>query len=371
MSRRLPWQRLLAPATITAMLLLLAGAACVRTAIPFVPIPLSVTPPAPVDAAAAEPPTFVQQHIDVPADLRQPYNHTASIAALPDGTLLAAWGAGTRELATDTAIYLARRPPGGAWGEVSVVADQPGRPDANCVLHVDDRGVVRLFYVEILGTTFCEGRVILRRSDDGGRTWSSARLAIPAPCTMIRNKPIVLRGGRWVLPAYVQALYATQCWISDDDAETWRNGDLLLTWPTNLQAALVERFDGTLWALTRRSGADSFTWQAESRDGGVSWTLRPRHDLLNPDSALDLLRHSSGAWIVAYNDSPTQRAPLVVRVSRDDGETWSPAKIIADGDGRYAYPSLTESPDGRIHLAYSDDGPAIAHAEMTLSWLTE
>ncbi|MCK6483367.1 MAG: exo-alpha-sialidase [Phycisphaerae bacterium] len=357
--------------SLAAAMLLGAAPACVRTAAPLLPIPLGADPAPLTVAAATDPPTFVLRHIDVPADLRQPYNHTASIAALPDGTLLAAWGAGTRELAADTAIYLARRTPDGTWGEVRIVADQPGRSDANCVLHIDARGVVRLFYVEIFGTTFCEGRVIMRRSDDGGRSWSSGRPVIPAPCTMIRNKPIVLRGGRWVLPAYVQALYATQFWISDDDAETWRNGDLLLTWPPNLQAALVERFDGTLWALTRRSGADSFTWQAESRDGGVSWALRPRHDLLNPDSALDLLRHSSGAWIVAYNDSPTQRAPLVLRVSWDEGESWSRPTIVADGDGRYAYPSLTESPDGRIHLVYSDDGPAIAHAEMTLSWLTE
>ena len=79
-----------------------------------------------------------------------------------------------------------------------------------------------------------------------------------------------------MLPAYSQGLYASMFWTSDDAGETWRAGDLLPTYPTNLQPAVVMRSDGTLLALMRRSGPGSFTWQGESFDGGVSWRMRRR-----------------------------------------------------------------------------------------------
>lgn len=302
-----------------------------------------------------------------------PYNHASSIIAVPNGELLVAWGAGTEELATDTRIVLSRRPPGStAWTDPVVIADKPGRADANPVLFRAPDGVVWLIYVEMFGATFCESIVMARTSMDAGRTWSVARPMLPAVCTLVRNHPIVLSSGRWLLPAYVQGVYASQFWASDDAGRSWWPGDTMLTLPhNNLQPAVVERADGSLLALARRSGDAAYTWEMASYDCGRSWSLHARDEIPNPNSGLDLLRLATGELVVAYNNSPMERSPLVVAHSRDEGQSWSPPKIIAEGPPQLSYPSLVEGPEGMIHCTYSDDLAAIAVVSFNRAWLYE
>lgn len=362
-------------AIVAVMLGLLPGAAGCLRAVGLAGV--AVAPPA-LDAgtiAAGQSSQFTVETIPVRAELARPYNHTSCVLALPNGELLVSWGAGQRELATDAAILLARRSIAGAWDGGAVLADHPNRADANSALFRDGAGELHLFYIEVPGDNFCLGTMMRRRSDDDGRTWSDARPFLPAVCTLLKNKPIVLRGGRWLLPTYTQAVYATQFWMSDDAGETWRVGEWLYTIPSNLQPAVVERSDGSLLALMRRGGeVAGFTWQGESHDGGVTWALTPRDDLLNPDSGLELLRLANGVLLVAYNDSATVRSPLVIRASLDEGATWLPARIVAeidtsDGRSQVSYPSLAEGPDGLIHLTYSDNLESIAHAEFNLAWV--
>lgn len=325
--------------------------------------PVVITPP-------TETPSFSRASIPTDSAL-YPYNHASSIIALPDGTLLVAWGAGTEELATDTRIVLSRRAAGStAWTNPVVVADKPGRADANPVLFRAPGGVVWLIYVEMFGATFCESVVMAQTSADGGATWTSPCPMLPTVCTLVRNHPIVLQSGRWLLPAYVQGVYASQFWASDDDGRTWWPGDAYLTLPeNNLQPAVVERSDGSLFALARRSGDAAYTWAMESTDCGRSWSLHVRDDLPNPNSGLDLLRLTTGEFVAAYNDSATTRTPLVVALSTNEGRSWSSARIIADGPPQLSYPSLVEAPDGTIHCTYSDDLTAIAVVSFNRAWL--
>jgi len=310
--------------------------------------------------------------VSIPTDrVAYPYNHASSIIALPDGELLVAWGAGSDELATDTRIVLSRRPSGSmAWTEPAVVADKQGRADANPVLFRAPDGVVWLIYVEMFGATFCESVVMAQTSSDGGTTWTSPRPLLPTVCTLVRNHPIVLNSGRWLLPAYVQGVYASQFWASDDAGRTWWPGDALLTLPhNNLQPAVVERSDGSLLALARRSGDAAYTWEMESYDCGRTWSVQVRDELPNPNSGLDLLHLVSGELVAAYNNSSMERTPLVVARSMDEGRTWSQPRVIADGPPQLSYPSLIESPDGTIHCTYSDDLASIAVVSFNRAWL--
>lgn len=310
----------------------------------------------------------------IPTDAeRYPYNHVATIAEPTPGELIVAWGAGSRELGEDTAIVMSRRAAGGrAWSTPVVVADRPDHADANPALFVDGAGSLWLFHVEMFGRTFCLGRVKTRTSDDGGHTWSEPRTALPAFCVMVRNKPIVTRSGRWVLPAYIESIYASQFWYSDDAGRTWRPTVPLLTVPdNNLQPTVAELADGSLLAYMRRSGDAGFTWEGRSTDGGLTWKLERRPDLPNPNSGLDMVRLRTGELVLAYNDSPTERTPLVVAVSTDDGATWSRPKTIEAGEPQLSYPSIIEASDGMIHVVYTHRGTAIGHAEFNRAWLLE
>jgi len=324
----------------------------------------AAAPPLPPDSAA---PQFSLESIPASGD---PYNHTSSIAALPDGTLLTAWTTGQHELAEDTRIVLARKPAGGLWQPPITVADTPNKPDANCVLFLDDRGRLQLLHSSMFANTFCTSTVMRQTSDDAGASWSAETPAIPAVCVLLRNKPIVLNDGRWLLPAYIEATYQSQFFFSLDRGATWLpNSAPILTLPYgNLQPAIVRRENGSLLALTRSAAGAGFTWEGKSRDG-IAWLMLPRTDLPNPGSGLDMIKLSTGHLVVAYNDSATERTPLVAAVSADEGETWSSPKTIEGGPGQLSYPSLAEGPDGLIHCTYSDRVEAIKHAVFNRAWV--
>ncbi|MBN2562424.1 MAG: exo-alpha-sialidase [Phycisphaerae bacterium] len=325
----------------------------------------SRAPGAPSDEA----PHFVTARIPTERS-RFPYNHAASIVELPNGDLLTAWGAGSRELGPDTVILVSRRGVGEiSWSEPVVAADKPDFADANPVLFVDDAGTVHLFHVEMFGDAFCLGTVVVQTSTDNGRSWSACRRALDAVCVMVRNKPIITRTGRWILPGYVQGIYQSQFWISSDGGSTWRGTAPLFSLPNNLQPAVVELGDGSLFALTRTAAGGGFIWQARSADGGETWALCKRLDLANPDSAIDMLRLADGRLVLVYNNSTTERTPLVATISTDEGKTWSPAKIIEAGPPQLSYPSITQSRNGNIHVVYSCRLEHIQHAEFNLAWL--
>lgn len=315
----------------------------------------------------------VFERASIPTDpTRFSYNHVASIVEAPSGDLLVAWGAGTAELADDTVILLSRRARGGnAWTEPSVIADKPGHADANPTLFVDDQGRLCLYYVEMFGSTFCTGRVMVRTSTDAGATWSEPRDALGVICTMVRNHPIITRSGRWILPAYQQAAYASQFWISDDRGESWRAASPLFTpWEPNLQPAVVEISDGSLLSLMRCAGDSRATWEGRSTDGGQTWTMAPRPALPNPNSGLELIRLAGGDLLLVYNNSRTERTPLVAALSTDEGRTWAPPRVIAEGEPQLSYPSACQTRDGRIHIVYSDRLAHITHVEFDRAWLS-
>lgn len=301
-----------------------------------------------------------------PIPTTYPYNHASTIIEAPNGDLLCAWGAGTTELAPDQLIVLSRMKPGeSAWSEPIIIADRPEQPDANPVLFADDAGMIHLYYVEMFGPSFCLGRVMERTSSDNGLTWSAPRDALGAICTMIRNHILVTRGGQWILPAYQQAIYQSQFWVSDDRGQSWSATPPLFT-PTanNLQPAVVELADGSLYALMRSSGNNE-SWEGRSTDGGRTWQLRQRPELSNPNSGLDLIRLMTGHLLLVYNPSKTERTPLSVAVSADDGHTWSAPIHIAEGPPQLSYPSACQTRDGQIHITYSDRLERITHAVLT------
>lgn len=299
-----------------------------------------------------------------------PYNHAASLLALSNGDLLVVWVAGSRELADDTVILLSRKPSGqDAWESPIIVADTPGRPDGNPVLYLDGDQQIRLLYVSIRGQTFCEGTIVTQLSRDDGLSWSVPVDYLQAACVMIRNKPIQTRSGRWILPGYVQAVYQSQFWFSDDAGATWCPTASMLTWPNNLQPAIAELSDGSLLAMMRSGDGGGFTWQGRSDNDGATWTLCRRAELPNPNSGLDLLRLSTGELVLVGNDSPTQRTPLSVWISVDDGCSWSSPRVIAEGDPQLSYPSLAEDADGNIHVAYSHRLDSIHHVKFNRAWL--
>lgn len=306
----------------------------------------------------------------IPTDpARYPYNHAASIVQAPNGDLLVAWGAGSRELGSDTLILLSRRASDGEWTDPLIVADKPDFADANPVLFVDDAAVIRLMYVEMFGDSFCLGKTQSKTSVDNGLTWSDAAPLLDAFCTMLRGRPIITADGLWLLPAYDQALYQSQFWTSQDRGATWHPGPKLFTIPANLQPAVVQLADASLFALMRNGSNSGQMLDARADACANNWTVQTRQDLPNPNSGIELIRLDNGDLVAIYNDSRTDRTPLVAALSSDGGHTWTRPRPIAEGLPQVSYPSAIQDSSGTIHVVFSYHLERIEHAAFNRAWL--
>lgn len=309
----------------------------------------------------------------IPTDpAKYPYNHASSIAEMPDGDLLIAWVAGSKEAARDTAIIASRRRKSeSAWGMPVVVSSNADHGHANPVLFVDDQKTVWLFYSELIGAgQLCLSKVYSRTSLDNGITWAAPKEAVDSLCLLGRNKPIVLRSGEWLLPLYWEAIFQSRMWGSTNRGATWSEKSAIITLPsTNLQPAVVQCADGSLFALMRNGSDTGFTWEARSTDCGATWKTKERPGIPNPGSALDMIRLSTGDFLLVCNPSTKERTPIAALISTDEGKTWSAPKLIETGQPQFSYPSVIQASDGTIHVSYSHRLAHIQHAEFNMAWL--
>ena len=132
-----------------------------------------------------------------------PYKHPASMTELAGGDLYLVYYGGAGEYATDTAVFGSRLKKGQtAWTAPEPIARDPFRSVGNGVVWEAPDGLVWLFYVVRFGATWSTSRVQFKVSRDHAETWSDASVLSLDEGTMVRNRPIVLRNGDYLLPLY-------------------------------------------------------------------------------------------------------------------------------------------------------------------------
>lgn len=309
--------------------------------------------------------------------------HCATLTTRGDGSLLAAWYAGSREGATDVAILSAvyREL---HWSEPRVIVQVAGHSVGQPVFLPRPDGEVWLFFVIIDGL---KPRTLLRRtidsinlvsgwlraqpfwqrSRDGGQSWDAPQQILDYPGLMFRSRPLLLPG-RIILPAYDEKTWQSRILLSDDAGRSWRLSDPLSTPPGNIQPCLVQLSDGRLLVYLRTGGKGGWIWRTTSSDGGETWERPVPTGLPNPNSGIDLLRLNSGRLVLAYNPSTSMRTPLCVAIG-DEAECWQAARTVEQGNGEFSYPALCQAPDGMIHLVYTFKRQYIGHAGFPESWL--
>jgi predicted neuraminidase len=160
--------------------------------------------------------------------------------------------------------------------------------------------------------------------------------------------------------------------LSDDEGETWRAGKPLIGFG-NIQPSVLRREDGVLVAFMRENGPLRQVRVAESKDDGLTWGPVGVAGLPNPGSGLDGVRLANGRWVLVYNDTLSDRNRLAVSLSEDEGRTWKRTRHLEDhASGSYHYPSVIQTKDGAIHVAYSyfvEGGKSMKHAAFNEAWI--
>jgi predicted neuraminidase len=313
------------------------------------------------------------------------YKHPASITELRNGDLYLVYYGGAGEYATETSVFGARRKKGtNDWTAPQAIARDPFRSLGNAVIWQGPDDLVWLFYVIRFGATWSTSRIQAKVSRDGAATWSDAFMISLDEGMMVRNRPIVLTNGDYLLPVYHETGQDTEMVGPDSTSlflrytlqtRQWTPTDHIRSRTGNIQPAVVQMNDKDLIAYCRRGGGygpttDGFIVRSESHDGGATWSPGVNSVFPNPNSAIEFLRLRSGALLLVFNDSMSQRTPLSAALSIDGDKSYPFRRHIAEGRNSFAYPTGFQASDGSIHIVYtSDQRTVINHAVFTEDWV--
>jgi len=241
------------------------------------------------------------------------------------------------------------------------------------------------------GTAKDTRRVYVCSSQDDGRTWSK-----PIEITATTKKKdwwwyatgpgvgIQLQKGphkgRLVIPCdhTDKNGHASHIIYSDDHGKSWQLGGSVSGGCNECQ--VVELADGTLMLNMRmQENGQGKRGIATSKDGGQTWSeVKLDPVLIEPVCQASFLRYTlascNGKNRLLFSNpaSATDRVNMTIRLSYDEGKTWSISKLLHDGPS--AYSCLAVLPGGDICCLYEGGQTRygqIVFARFSLEWLTD
>lgn len=293
-------------------------------------------------------------------------------------------------------IVLKRSFDGGAtWRPMQVVAEDGANTIGNPCPVVDrDTGTIWLLLTHNFGED-TEGQIMdntskgtrtvhVMKSTDDGETWSDL-----VEITETTKRPtwrwyatgpgvgIQLRTGRLVIPCDHSEHglpghpYRSHVIYSDDHGETWQLGGVVGEKVNECQ--VVELSDGSLCINMRSYHGENRRAVSISKDGGLTWSeMKLDPALIEPVCQASFIRYDKKRLLFS-NPASTKREKMTVRVSYDDGETWTAKKVLHAGPS--AYSCLTVLPDMTVGCFYERGEQSayetITFARFPIGWLED
>lgn len=216
-----------------------------------------------------------------------------------------------------------------------------------------------------------KGAIVLKRSIDGGKTWSP-RLPVPENWATSLETPTIHRvedaaGNKRLI--LFSGLYPIRMAVSNDDGETWTPLKAIGDFGGIVAMGCVQQVGpGRYLALFHDDGrfinngkskeADGYrfhVYQTQSDDGGLTWS--PPHVIAtHPTAHLcepGIIRSPDGKQLAVLLRENSRRFNSFLITSDDNGTTWStPQQLPAalTGDRHVA----VYAPDGRLLISFRD-----------------
>ncbi|GAB3074115.1 hypothetical protein GCM10027157_02860 [Corynebacterium aquatimens] len=291
--------------------------------------------------------------------------------------------------------------------------DKYGYSDPSYVVD-EEKGDIYLFFVKSYDVTFQAAKhgtdpdkrdtihAAVVKSSDNGKTWSEPRIITKD----ITSEPNSWRSrfatsgegiqlkygehkGRLIQP-YVIAdtsqptvgmprnnQYRAVMVYSDDHGQTWKAGRAFGN--SMDENKVVELSDGTVMNNSRRSDTDTGRKIAYSKDGGVTFGPVSNFDknvLPDPRNNASIIRAypdapqgSDEAKVLIFSNaaSNSSRSVGTVRISYDDGKTWSDGRRFQIGP--MGYSSLTKIDDKHYGLFFETTVGTMRFMRFHIDWL--
>lgn len=296
-----------------------------------------------------------------------------SIVELADGALLYATTefAGGAEDDASARIVARRSSDGGrTWGPQRTLQENVGRKNVMSVSLKRYRSAglsgLGMFYLVKDGPS--DLRVYLRISEDEAETFGPPILVTRGQGyhVLVNDRVAQLLDGRLVVPvswtrdALEEDRYVSFAYLSDDGGGTWvaGRGKVALPGRGAMEPEVVELRDGRLLMILRTQLGSIYA--SVSEDRGDTWSAAEDWGVASPESPATLRRiPATGDLLLVWNpifspgaDHGGRRNPLAAAVSRDEGKTWTPPRVLeGDPSQTFAYASLAFA-GGRALLTY-------------------
>jgi sialidase-1 len=221
------------------------------------------------------------------------------------------------------------------------------------------------------------------KSTDNGKSWSDPT-DITAQITktewhndfkfITSGRGIQTRSGKLV-HTMVNLEKGLHLFGSDNHGGTWYLIDSPLK-PGD-ESKIVELADGS-WMVNSRVDEDkNVRYVHTTADEGKTWDSRVDSTLIDPSCNASIIRYTSvsdgddkNRLLFSNAKSMDKRENMTVRISYDEGLSWSEGKTIYTGES--AYSTMTVLQNGDIGLVFEkDDHKENVFVSFSLEWLTD
>jgi sialidase-1 len=296
-------------------------------------------------------------------------------------------------------IYMRRSMDGGnTWQERVMLVDgvATGSTMNNPVMIAEKAsGTVHFLYCKEYNQAF------YMKSTDHGTKWSSPveitsvfdEFKSEYAWTVIATGPghgILLCNGRLLVPVWLSlhtshAPAVVSTIFSDDGGATWQRGEII--WdtpdiPSPNETTAVQLYDGSVMLNMRNDSGSMMRSVSISPNGFSGWTAPALVSQL-PDPKVfgslvrftDQSEYDSNRLLFSNVNNSTDRSNVSVKMSMDEGKSWTYARVIAPAGS--AYSDLAVSPDKQTIYCYYEKwhGELKYHymvlARFNLEWLTD
>ena len=274
---------------------------------------------------------------------------------------------------------------GKSWSEIEKIVDFPlGKSTSDPSMIVDQlTGEIFLFYNYMdLEKEKDIYYLHVIKSSDNGLSWSEAEDITSQIAKAEWHKDFkFITSGRGIqttngklLHCMVNLDHGLHLFGSDDHGKTWHLIDTPLK-PGN-ESKVVELDDGR-WMVNCRANGKGKRFVHTSSDQGKSWSTRPEPELIDPGCNGSIIRYTSieegnelNRLLFCNAKHKKGRENLTVRISYDEGLSWSKGKCIYPGSA--AYSTLTVLDNGDIGLLFEKDYYSEnMFISFSLEWLTD
>ncbi|PIF70800.1 sialidase-1 [Flavobacterium sp. 2] len=314
-----------------------------------------------------------------------------SIVTAPNGDLIAAIdervpSCGDLKWSKDINIVIRRSADNGkTWSEIEKVADFPFGQSASDPSMIVDKQTNEIFLFYNFMDLDKEKDVYylhVVKSSDNGKTWSKAQditsqIAKPEWHKDFKfitsGRGIQTKNGK-LLHTLVNLTSGLYIFGSNDHGKTWFFIDTPIK-PAD-ESKIIELADGS-WMVNARVNKGGMRYVHTSTDEGKTWSTKPEPKLIDPGCNAEIIRYTAKAdgydknrILFSNAKMEKDRMNLTVRISYDEGKTWTEGKTIYGGGS--AYSSLTILENGDIGVFFEkDDYTQNTFVSFSLKWLTD